>query len=349
MASTTNTPALADVERLTLPAIPGLRFRGWAGETDFAGMARAGAAARRSDGEPAPMTIEGLTNRYLHLERSDLRTDLLVVEIDAEIVGFARVEWSDVEDERWYESVCVLDPAVRRRGIGTAMLDWTEARRSAIRTEQHGPGVEPGGTPMLMTFCHDGDVGARRLLSGRGYEPFRQFFTLCRPTLDDVDVPPVPDGLEIRTFGSDRPSLRRVFDADSEAFRDHWGWTEPTEREFEEFVGDPTTDPSLWVIAVDGDEIAGGIINGIHPGPDGTGRVGWLDSVFTRRPWRRRGLARALVARSLVRLREAGMREAYLGVDSTNPNEALHLYESAGFALVASGTAWRRPFEASER
>jgi ribosomal protein S18 acetylase RimI-like enzyme len=65
--------------------------------------------------------------------------------------------------------------------------------------------------------------------------------------------------------------------------------------------------------------------------------------VFTRRPWRQRGLARALIARSLELLRDRGVASASLGVDATNPNQALHLYESCGFRVVSSSTAYRKP------
>ena len=74
---------------------------------------------------------------------------------------------------------------------------------------------------------------------------------------------------------------------------------------------------------------------------------GWLDGVFVRRPWRRRGLASALVARALVRLREAGMEEAMLGVDSENPSGALGLYERAGFQVHRRSRAYRRLMDAS--
>jgi mycothiol synthase len=103
----------------------------------------------------------------------------------------------------------------------------------------------------------------------------------------------------------------------------------------------------MWIIAFDGDQVAAGVINAIYPEENetlGTNR-GWLDSVFTRRPWRRRGLARALIARSLVKLRERGMTSAVLGVDADNPTGAYGLYESLGFAVTYRSTAWRKLVE----
>ena len=113
------------------------------------------------------------------------------------------------------------------------------------------------------------------------------------------------------------------------------------------FLDAPDTDPSLWVIAWDGDEIAGGVNNSIHPEENEALGIqrGWLDSVFTRRAWRRRGLARALIARSLVLLRDRGKTSAALGVDADNPSGALGLYEEAGFAVDDRFTASRKPME----
>ena len=67
-----------------------------------------------------------------------------------------------------------------------------------------------------------------------------------------------------------------------------------------------------------------------------------MERVSVGRPWRRRGLGRALTALSLVRLRDAGMTEAMLGVDATNPLGAVALYESIGFEVHRREFAYRR-------
>ena len=106
------------------------------------------------------------------------------------------------------------------------------------------------------------------------------------------------------------------------------------------------TDLSIWVIAFDGDEVAGGILNAIDADQNAALGLqrGWLGGVFTRRAWRRRGLATALIAESLRLLRDRGMTSAGLGVDADNPSGALGLYEGLGFAVDSRSTAWRRPF-----
>ena len=99
------------------------------------------------------------------------------------------------------------------------------------------------------------------------------------------------------------------------------------------------------MVGWDGDEIAGGVISEINEAENAAlgRRQGWLASVFVRRPWRRRGLARALVMRSLAVLRDRGLTSAGLGVDADNANEALRLYTECGFEVTMRSTAYRKP------
>ncbi len=104
-------------------------------------------------------------------------------------------------------------------------------------------------------------------------------------------------------------------------------------------------DPSLWVVAWDGDEVAGVVQGWIWGNENQTLGVerGWLEHISVRRPWRRRGLARALTAEGLRRFAAAGMTEAMLGVDADSPTGALDLYEGLGFSVHTRSMAYRRP------
>jgi mycothiol synthase len=204
----------------------------------------------------------------------------------------------------------------------------------------------PTDRPVVVgSFADERRAAKISLLQSLGYQPARWFFEMLRPSLDEIDVPPLPEGLEIRPMTSARHEVRRLFDADVEAFQDHWGGFAADDAAFEEWLTEPNFDPSLYVVAWDGEQIAGGVENAIYAKDNEAfnRRRGWLDSVFVRRPWRRRGLGAALVARSLVRLREAGMSEAMLGVDSANPTGALGLYERAGFKVHTRSQAFRKP------
>jgi mycothiol synthase len=312
-------------------------------EAEVPQMWRIADIVRRVDGEIDRNTLDGMLAFYRNLDHCDPATDLVLARRGDELVGYARVEWNDSNDgERWYEAACFVHPGERRRGLGRRLLDWTEARRLELAAGHRAGGAVNGRATWLTTFAYDGDAGASALLRDAGYEPFRHFYSMQRPDLRDIPDLPLPAGLEIRPIPDEPDAIRALIAADNEAFLDHFGAVDDVETVYRQVVEDPDTDLDLWVVAFDGEEIAGAVINGIRPDHEGV-RVGWCDSVFTRRPWRQRGLARALIARSLELLRDRGVPSASLGVDATNPNQALHLYESCGFRVVSSSTAYRKP------
>jgi GNAT superfamily N-acetyltransferase len=104
-------------------------------------------------------------------------------------------------------------------------------------------------------------------------------------------------------------------------------------------------DLELLVTAFDGDEPVAGVQGAIDPDENADNGYlrGWTDPVWTRRAWRRRGLAYALLGRSLARLCDRGMTSAQLGVDSENENQALTLYERHRYAVDRSAHEWHRP------
>ncbi|NIP37074.1 MAG: hypothetical protein GWN18_20030, partial [Thermoplasmata archaeon] len=55
-----------------------------------------------------------------------------------------------------------------------------------------------------------------------------------------------------------------VLEAVNEGLKDHWAGREWTEEDFQEWLHDPIIDPALWVVAYDGDEVAGTVLNWIH-------------------------------------------------------------------------------------
>ena len=338
---------LADeIEIVVRPAVPGLRFRLFHGPADYPGMVAANQVERDEAGIQEVITVEGLAAEYANLTNSDPYRDVLIVERNGAIIAYARVEWRDMIDgTRGFVSICHLQPGERRQGIGRAMLGWCEARLAAKAAELPDRTLIPG---WMQAFAYGANPGAMALLEGTGWTRAGHGYEMVRPTLDDIPNVPMPDGLLVRPVGSDEASRRAVWDAGSDAFRDHRSEQEPTEADWQQFLADRFQDPSLWVVAFDGDEIAGAVLGKIDPAENAHhGRErGICDSVFTRRAWRRRGLARALLARTLVRLRDHGMTSAYLGVDGLNPNQAMTLYSSLGFELSSMSIDWRKPLPA---
>lgn len=321
-------------------AIPvGLRLRPYAGEPDLAEIVRIENAEAEADSIPERTALDQLAVRFSHPSASfDPRRDVTIAEVDGRPVAVTSREWVDTTDGlREYRFGGAVDPAWRGRGIGSAL----EAENERL-TRQLAAGHDVPNPRVLGSWSGDTQPAAAAVLTRAGFAPVRWFFDMTRPNLEDIPEVPVPDGLEVRPITRDL--TKQVWRADSEAFRDHWGGFDDSDERLERWLALPTTDLSLWIIAFDGDEVAGGVLNHIDSTEnEALGmRRGWLGSVFTRRQWRRRGLARALIARSLTALRERGMSEASLGVDADNPSGALGLYEGLGFGVTYRFTAWRK-------
>jgi mycothiol synthase len=333
------TPAGVSIRIPEAPTIPGLNFRQWRGlAEDLPGMAAANQLARDDAGVEEVITLKAMTSFYSHLTNCDLDRDLMVVELDGRTIGYVRVEWRDLTNgTRQFFSLCALEPAQRRQGIGQAMLSWSERRLAEIAAAV--PADRPGE---LFGFTYATDLGGKALLEKNGWRAVARGYEMVRPTLHDVPTMPLPAGLVVRPVAE--RERRKIWEAAREAFRDERDEAEWTEEDWARFP-EEMPDHSLWVIAFDGDAVAGGVLNAIDKASNAHhGRArGTLASVWTGARWRRRGVAKALIARSLVVHREHGMTSAYLGVDGANPNQAMDLYAGMGFEVATSTIDWRKP------
>jgi ribosomal protein S18 acetylase RimI-like enzyme len=168
---------------------------------------------------------------------------------------------------------------------------------------------------------------------------------MTRSVDDPIPDIALPDGIDVRPVLE--RDLQRILAAQDEAFRDHWGHRDWTDADFQVLVSNPDFDPSLWRVAWEGDEIVSVIDTSIHPAENaaiGVNRA-WLEHVSTRRAWRGRGIAKALIVSTLHELRQRGVEVAALGVDSSNPTGAFQLYEGLGFRVVGGLRVVARPFD----
>ncbi len=224
-----------------------------------------------------------------------------------------------------------VHPKHQGQGIGTVLARWADERGQCLLD------VAPKDARVgLWQFVLSSDTATGRLLRYEGYRITRHNLRMVIDFAGPSPAPPAaPDGLLIRPFlrgQEERPLLAAL----REEFRDHWGYVEsPFEDDFREWTHwmatSPTCDPSLYFVAVDGKQIAGTAFCQARWIEDP--EAGWIHSLGVRRPWRRRGLAQALLRHCFVALYERGKRRAALGVDADSLTGATRLYESAGMRM----------------
>jgi mycothiol synthase len=323
--------------------IPNLVLRPYGGEVDLPEVARIQSAEWAADGVSERASVDALRAWWGNpSDQFDPARDVDIVEVDGRMVAATQRDWVDATDGvREYRARGWIDPAFRRRGLGRALFVRNEAIRRALAAEHETdrPLVLGMGSP-------ETNLGAQALARAFDYEPVRWWADMERSLVGELpEVPPMPDGIDVRPATAEQ--ARQIWEADQDAFRDHWGGWDPSEASFRRWIESPEFQLDLMVVAWDGDEIAGAVLNAVYLEENqelGISRGG-LDGVFTRRAWRRRGLARALIVRSLYLLRDRGLETAALGVDADNPSGAFGLYESAGFAPTERFVSFRKPLE----
>jgi mycothiol synthase len=176
---------------------------------------------------------------------------------------------------------------------------------------------------------------AADLFEDFGLKVIRNFYTMA---IDMEEVPPAPvwpEGITVRTYNHPEDA-EAVYRAYEDAFQDHYGHIEVNFKEgFERFqqlrFNDEGFDPDLWYLAMDGDEIVGTSLCRIYSGEDKND--GQVSTLGVRRPWRRKGIALALLHHSFGELWERGKKHVNLGVDAESLTGAVDLYEKAGMHI----------------
>ena len=278
-----------------------------------------------------------LRNDWTHFENFEPQRDCAVWECDGVVAAYGSVAWH-MSDEglQLFKLDGRVHPRFHRRGFGAAVLSWQEAhaRAAALSDRTHA----------LQTMTMDGVAGEAVLMPAFGFAPVRRTVQMLCNLREPIPDLPLPDGLIVRS--PDAAALRRVHEARNEAFRDHWGHRDFTEADYAGLLSDPLVHPEWWQVAWDartGEPAAAVHVNiyALDNEYYGTKR-GWTDPVWVRRPWRKRGVARALLVRAFEQLRALGMTEATLTVDSQNLSGATQIYESVGFRTARGWTKWRK-------
>ena len=253
---------------------------------------------------------------------------------EGKMVGFASVDAQ--EHARIYSGGDVL-PEYRGRGIGTHLLRLNEQRAQAHLVE-----AAPDVRVYILSWVDEKDVATAHLLEKHDYKVIRSSWRMNIKLDSTPPEPAWPERITIQTLADDMSLFHAVFEADEEAFEDHWGHMPMKFEEWEHWTSKRENyDPSLWFLAMDGDQIAG-----VALCQDDKENGAWVHSLGIRRLWRRKGLGLALLHHAFGEFYRRGLYDVYLGVDAQSLTGATRLYERAGMHVVRRANTYEKELRA---
>ncbi len=301
---------------------------------DYPAMAALANAAHRAVGDERLVTIDDL-RREFESPGFNAAEGSFILEAQGQMIGFAEMDFDTGIHVIWADGS--IHPDYWGRGIGTELVHLTEAR---AREWVERADLPPDQPIAIQRHTIDLNHAAIRLFEAEGYHYIRTFYQMRMELDQPVDAPPLPSGIVLRPFDKARDA-HAVYQTHMDTFADHWGFEPQTfEMWTHNILNRPNNDYSLWLVAWDGDEIAGICLNrpyGIAD-PD----MGWVWELGVRRRWRKHGLGSALLGHSLALMQQRGYRRAGLGVDAASLTNAVALYERAGMHVHLRLVVYRK-------
>jgi mycothiol synthase len=267
---------------------------------------------------------------------------VIIASVDGIPVGYSRLGWySSSRDTRLYFQIIFLKEEYRLYDLWPVIVTENERRLRAFAAE-HPPVPEC----YFQAWASDRQKDWMVALESTGYRVVRRFNNMLFQ-LDDAPTKPVPAGLEIHPVLPEH--MHKVWEAQKEMnaglfenVAEDW-----LEEKYPAWLANPENNPRFWQVAWDGDQLAGMVLARIDEKENEKRqhKHGYTEHIYVRPQWRRRGLASALIARSLQVLREQGINEAELGVDSENESAAFRLYERLGYKTYSVDTWFRKAMD----
>jgi len=268
----------------------------------------------------AEYTVEELRDEWRHRPDFRLATDAWVVDLAGQVVAYAET-WA-VRPVR-LGGYGRVHPAFRGRGIGANLFRLIERRARELEPEA------PEGLRVVVdggTAIHD--QMARSLFEAHGYRTVRHFWRMIIDLTESPAPPTWPEGITVRPIVPGADDFL-VFTTHQESFQDHWGFYPAVFESWRQArMSGAHFDPSLWFLAMTGEEAVGIVLCGQ------TAEASWVNNLGVRRPWRKRGIGEALLRHAFGEFYRRGRRHVALGVDAQNPTGAVALYERAGMRVA---------------
>lgn len=303
---------------------------------DGAGLTTLIAAIEDADGEPFRTSYDEVMEKFDGAWKDIARDTLVGVDDSGVLRAWAQINQppGDVSVVRTYLDGGV-HPGWRARGIGRELLAWEldRARQVLAGTGKDVPG-------RIAAFASEHASATAALLRAAGLAPIRVYSELRRPLGDNLPQRPTPAGVRIAPWSDERDDDVRL--AHNEAFASHWGSEPQTGESWRAERSHFAPTWSLVALDEETDQVVGYLQSGRYEQDwEIAGHTsGYVELLGVRPAWRRRGIAPALLAAMMARLRADGIEYAEIGVDTENLSGALGLYTSLGFTPFHRATMY---------
>lgn len=320
-----------------------LTFRNLRDARDYPLLLELNRSSRRADGDPAPITLEAIADVLAHMDGLTQEQGVILASVGDTPIGYSRLGWySSRLQTRLYYQISFVIP--EKRALWPVLIAENERRLRAVAAE-HAPVSEH----YFQAWASDHQSDWKVALEKSGYQVVRRFNNMLYD-LGAAPDKPMPAGLELRPVLPEH--MRSIWEAQKamnaglfENVAEDW-----LDEKYPTWLANPENNPRFWQVAWAGDQVAGMVL--AHMDEKGHekqhGKHGYTEHIYVRPQWRGRGLASALIARSLQALKEQGASEAELGVDAENESAAFRLYERLGYKTFSIDTWYRKVMNTSK-
>ena len=262
-------------------------------------------------------------------------TGMFIAELDGKPVGVVNA-FVDRHRKEMFGSLRVLGvlPEFRRRGVGRCLVE------NAIES------LKKRGMVAVQGWTREGGVDCRSLLEEMGFKLTRTF---CSMRADLKKIPYDIGELEncmVREIQMNKDDIELVRWLHNEAFKGHFNFRPRTSEEYEFWLmNEPWGCDTVGVFISYANEkpvgfVEAGIDNKFieHKGI----KRGWILSIGVLNPDREKGIGTALMQQAMEFLKSKEMADVELGVDTSNPTNAIELYRKMGFKIVRKNLAYTK-------
>jgi mycothiol synthase len=275
-------------------------------------------------------SLERLINEY-QVPGFDIKKCIhLVEDQDGKLVAHVEV-WDETNPPVLPYIWLAVDPDYENQGLESYLLEWAEKRALQVFDC-----LDPDLRVAMRSHSAHVIESSRNAKLAAGMRYIRHSFRM-RIEMDEPPPEPLwPEGITMRLYNPETDAYP-VFKVDEEVVQDHFGFIkEPSEEAYEKFTHhmtkDESYDPGLWFLALAGEEIVGICLCRKFGLEDK--EAGYVSSLGVKRPWRRQGIALALLQHAFSEFYKRGKRKVDLGVDAESLTGATDLYLKAGMYVL---------------